>query len=74
MVRKKVTPDVATPRSAKSTVFCTISTSTCWHIPMPVPSTNRNSDCISSDVAESMRESSTKPTHMNTVPASGKIL
>jgi hypothetical protein len=40
MVRKNVTPDVATPRSAKSDVFCTISTSTCMHIPIPVPSTN----------------------------------
>ena len=45
MVRKNVTPDVATPRSAKLEVFCTIRTSTCMHIPMPAPRTNRYSDC-----------------------------
>jgi len=74
IVRKKVTPDVATPRSAKSVVFCTIRTSTCMHIPMPVPRTNRYSDCISVGVDESMRDSSTKPTHMIAVPRTGKIL
>jgi len=37
IVRKNVTPDVATPRSSKLDVFCTISTSTCMHDPIPAP-------------------------------------
>ncbi len=41
MVRKNVTPEVATPRSAKFDVFCTMSTSTCMHSPMPAPRMNR---------------------------------
>ena len=41
IVRKNVTPDVATPRSSKLDVFCTISTSTCMHDPMPAPRMNR---------------------------------
>ena len=41
IVRKNVTPDVATPRSSKLDVFCTISTSTCMHDPIPAPRMNR---------------------------------
>jgi hypothetical protein len=41
IVRKKVTPEVATPRSSKLDVFCTISTSTCMHDPIPAPRMNR---------------------------------
>ena len=74
MVRKNVTPEVATPRSVKSTVFCTTSTSTCMLMPMPAPSTSRYSDSTSVDVSASMRESSTKPSAMVAVPAIGKIL
>ncbi len=74
MVRKNVTPDVATPRSAKLEVFCTTSTSTCMHSPMPVPRTNRYSDCCQVGVAASIRDSSTNATAMIAVPATGKIL
>lgn len=44
MVRKNVTPDVATPRSSKSDVFCTIRIRTCMDSPMPAPRMNRYSD------------------------------
>ena len=54
MVRKNVTPDVATPRSAKLAVFCTISTSTCMHSPIPEPRTNRYTDCCQVGVAASI--------------------
>ena len=74
MVRKEVTPEVATPRSEKSTVFCTISTRICMHIPMPAPSTIRYSDWISVDVSGPIRDSSRKPMAMTALPAIGKIL
>ena len=41
IVRKNVTPEVATPRSVKSTVFCTTRMSTCMLSPIPMPSTSR---------------------------------
>ncbi len=41
MVRKKVTPDVATPRSEKLAVLCTMRISTCMHRPIPEPRMNR---------------------------------
>jgi len=44
IVRKKVTPEVATPRSSKPTVFCTIRTRVCMHIPIPAPRMTRNND------------------------------
>ncbi len=71
MVRKNVTPDVATPRSAKSEVFCTIRTSTCMHMPIPAPRIRRYSDCSGIGVAAFIRDSSTKPTSMIAVPATG---
>src|SRR3954471_555108 len=74
IVRKNVTPDVATPRSVKLAVFCTTSTSTCMHSPIPAPSTNRNTDCCQVGVAASILDSSTNPTAMVAVPATGKIL
>ena len=74
MVRKKVTPEVATPRSEKLEVFCTTSTSTCMHSPIPEPSRNRNRDCTTSGVCASMVDSSRNPTNMTAVPATGKIL
>ena len=74
MVRKNVTPEVATPRSAKLEVFWTTSTSTCMHRPMPVPRTNRYSDCCQVGVAASIRDSSTNATAMMAVPATGNIL
>ncbi len=74
MVRKKVTPDVATPRSAKLAVFCTTSTSTCMHNPIPVPSTNRYTDCCQVGVAAFIVDSSTNATAMIAVPATGNTL
>ena len=74
MVRKNVTPEVATPRSEKLTVFCTISTSTCMHRPIPAPSTNRYSDCRSVEVSGSIRDNSTNASVMMAVPRIGKIL
>lgn len=41
MDRKKVAPDVATPRSSYETAFCTISTSTCMTSPSPSPNTQK---------------------------------
>ena len=40
MVRKKVTVEVATPRSAMGASFWVASTMTCITSPMPAPSTN----------------------------------
>jgi hypothetical protein len=40
MVRKKVTVDVATPRSAIGASFWVASTMTCMTSPMPAPSRN----------------------------------
>ena len=74
MVRKKVTPEVATPRSAKLEVFCTTSIRTCMHRPIPVPSTNRYSDCCQVGVAASIWDSSTNATAMIAVPATGNTL
>ena len=74
MVRKKVTPDVATPRSAKLDVFCTTSTRTCMHRPIPVPSTNRYSDCCQVGVAASIWDNSRNATAMMAVPATGNTL
>lgn len=74
MVRKNVTPEVATPRSSKRDVFCTVRISTCMHRPMPVPRMNRYSDCSTNGVVASMRDSSRKPTTMIAVPMTGKIL
>ena len=74
MVRKNVTPDVATPRSSKLDVFCTIRMSTCMHMPMPVPRMNKYNDCSRNGVAASIRDSSTNPTIMTAVPTTGKIL
>src|SRR5690349_3191401 len=74
IVRKNVTPDVATPRSSNLAVFCTTSTSTCMHSPIPDPSTNRYTDCCHVGVAASILDNNTKPTAMIAVPATGKIL
>ena len=74
MVRKNVTPDVATPRSEKLAVFCTIRMSTCMHMPIPVPRMNRYSDCTSIGVSASIRDSSTNATAITAVPTTGKIL
>ncbi len=74
IVRKKVTPDVATPRSSKFDVFCTIRTSTCMHNPMPAPRMNRYTDCSSADVDGSIRDISRKASAITAVPAIGKIL
>ena len=74
MVRKKVTPEVATPRSAKLEVFCTTNIRTCMHRPIPVPSTNRYSDCCQVGVVASIRDRSTNATAMMAVPAMGNIL
>ncbi|PQM48415.1 hypothetical protein C1Y40_01380 [Mycobacterium talmoniae] len=74
MVRKNVTPEVATPKSSKLEVFCTISTSTCMDNPMPAPSTSRYTDCSSAGVAASIRDISTKASAIRAVPATGKIL
>ena len=74
MVRKNVTPEVATPRSAKSTVFCTVRISTCMHKPMPVPSTNRYSDWRHMGVAAVICDSRTNPRAMTAVPMTGKTL
>lgn len=41
MDRKKVAPDVATPRSSYDTAFCTISTRTCMTSPSPSPNTQK---------------------------------
>lgn len=73
MVRKKVTPEVATPRSAKSTVFCTTRISTCMLSPMPLPRISRNSDWVNVEVSASIRDSSRNPSAMIAVPAIGKI-
>src|ERR1700741_2846067 len=45
IVRKNVTPEVATPRSSKFDVFCTMRTSTCIDNPIPAPKTIRYADC-----------------------------
>ena len=74
MVRKKVTPEVATPRSAKSTVFCTVRMSTCMHNPIPAPRMNRSSDWRHTGVAAFIWEMRTKPTAITAVPTTGKIL
>jgi hypothetical protein len=74
MVRKNVTPEVATPRSAKLEVFCTIRMSTCMHMPMPVPRMNRYSDCNNIGVVASIRDNSTNATTITAVPTTGKIL
>ena len=74
MVRKKVTPEVATPRSEKLAVFCTVSTSTCMHNPMPVPRMNRYTDCNQVGVSTVIRDSSTNASAMMAVPSTGKIL
>ena len=74
MVRKNVTPDVATPRSAKLEVFWTTRMRTCMHKPMPVPRTKRYSDCCHVGVAASIWESSTNATAMMAVPATGNTL
>jgi hypothetical protein len=55
-VRKKVTPDVAVPRSVYSTVFCTAIVSTCMHSPIPVPSTNMYRDSSQAPVPGPMRD------------------
>ena len=74
MVRKKVTPDVATPRSAKLDVFWTTRIRTCMHRPIPVPSTNRYSDCCQAGVVASIRDRTANATAMVAVPATGNTL
>ena len=74
MVRKNVTPDVATPRSEKLAVLCTMSTRTCMHIPMPVPRMNRYALCCSTGVVASICDSRTKPSVITAVPTTGKTL
>ena len=41
MERKKVAPEVATPRSSYATAFCTTRTSTCMTRPSPAPKTKK---------------------------------
>ena len=74
MVRKNVTPDVATPRSAKLEVFCTTSIRTCMHKPMPAPRMNRYTDCCQVGVAAPICDSSRKPSVMVAVPTTGNTL
>ena len=74
MVRKKVTPDVATPRSRYSTVFCTMIVSTCIDSPMPTPSTSIATDVSRVVECSSSRESSHIPTAITTEPTIGKTL
>lgn len=74
MVRKNVTPDVATPRSSKSDVFCTIRISTCMDSPMPAPRMNRYSDWITAGVDGCIRDISRKANAISAVPVTGKIL
>jgi hypothetical protein len=74
MERKNVAPEVATPRSAWLTAFCTAMTSTCIEAPMPTPSTNMDSETASVPVLASSRDSRNSPSVMTAVPAIGKIL
>ncbi|SIL08336.1 Uncharacterised protein [Mycobacteroides abscessus subsp. abscessus] len=71
MVRKNVTPDVATPKSSKRAVFCTMRVSTCMDAPMPTPRMNRYSDCRTNGVESSILDSSTSAMAMMAVPATG---
>ena len=71
MVRKNVTPEVATPRSSKRAVFCTIRVSTCIEAPMPTPRMSRYSDCNRKGVELSILDSSTSATAMVAVPRTG---
>ena len=73
MVRKKVTPDVATPRSRYSTVFWTMIVSTCIDRPIPTPSTSIAPDVWSVVECWSSRESHHIPTAITTEPTIGKI-
>jgi hypothetical protein len=74
MVRKNVTPEVATPRSSKFEVFCTMSTSTCMDRPMPAPKMTRKADCTSAEVDGSIRDINRNARAISAVPATGKIL
>lgn len=70
-VRKKVTPEVAVPRSEYSTVFCTAMVSTCMDSPMPVPSTNMYSDSSPAPVSGPISDIRYRPTPITSVPAMG---
>ena len=74
MVRKNVTPEVATPRSSNFAVFCTVRISTCMHRPMPVPRTNRYSDWRHTGVSAPICDSNTNAPAITAVPTTGKIL
>ena len=74
MVRKNVTPEVATPRSSNFAVFCTVRMSTCMHRPMPVPRVNRYSDWRHTGVSAPICDSSTNAPAITAVPTTGKIL
>jgi hypothetical protein len=69
--RKKVAAEVATPRSPRSTLLCTASTSTCMTRPSPSPSTTMSAEMVAWVVWASRRDSSSMPTHIIAVPAMG---
>jgi len=73
MVRKKVTPEVATPRSRYSTVFWTMIVSTCMDRPIPTPSTSIAPDVSSVVECWSRRDSPHIPTAITTEPTIGKM-
>ncbi|GAB7005336.1 hypothetical protein JCM18899A_28090 [Nocardioides sp. AN3] len=53
--RKKVAPEVATPRSAWGTAFWVASTRTCITIPMPAPVMNMKTPASHSEVSTDSR-------------------
>lgn len=72
-VRKNVTPEVAVPNSAYSTVFWTAMVNTCMHRPIPSPSTNMYTDSSHALVELSIRESKYSPSAITRAPTIGKI-
>ena len=74
MKRKSSAPEVATPRSAYSTSFCTAMTSTCITMPRPVPRSSMAVDTNAIGVSGRRRESRNSATDITAVPAMGKAV
>jgi hypothetical protein len=71
MLRKKVAPDVAAPRSAKSAEFCTAMTRTWMIKPREKPSTRKSRDVTAVEVCSSSRDSRNSATQSTAVPTIG---
>ena len=71
IVRKNVTPDVATPSSPWGTAFCAASTSTWMRQPSPAPRTTMSADMTSVLVPAWRNDSMNSPVAVSAEPMIG---